>query len=93
MINSVVNRINDTIKLGCMNDVKVVAPFHEKQKYEIVEFLISQNSAIEFSSSCYRIIGWTEEDQPIHCGSCESCQRRKRAFELSKNTDFTKYYS
>ncbi len=86
-----VNRMNDAIKLGCMNKIKVVAPFHDYQKKDIVEYLDEKEAKIEFSSSCYQVKQWSDEGYPIHCGSCESCQRRKRAFKIAKKTDPTKY--
>ncbi len=87
-----VNRMNAAIKLGCMNNIEVIAPFHEKQKSEIVRFLKDQNALVKFSSSCYQIKEWSEEGQPIHCGVCESCQRRKRAFQLAEKEDLTRYH-
>ena len=86
-----VERMNNSIRLGCMNTINVVAPFHDKQKKEIVDFLFNKNALIEFSSSCYQIVGWSKENHPIHCGKCESCQRRKRAFQLANIIDPTKY--
>lgn len=88
-----VERMNESIKLGCINKIKVIAPFQEEHKQEIVKFLVNKDAAVEFSSSCYKIQGWTKEGYPIHCGSCESCQRRKRAFQSSKITDPTRYKS
>ncbi|MCE7742438.1 MAG: 7-cyano-7-deazaguanine synthase QueC [Candidatus Heimdallarchaeota archaeon] len=86
-----VERMNDSIELGCMNDIEVIAPFHEKQKSEIVEFLKEKDALIEFSSSCYQVKDWTKEGHPIHCGICESCQRRKRAFQIIEKEDTTRY--
>ena len=51
-----VNRMNGSIELGCMNEVRLVAPFHDKQKEEIAEFLLSKDASIEFSSSCYLLV-------------------------------------
>ena len=87
-----VNQMNLSIELGCMGSIRVIAPFQNKEKYEIAEFLVNKDALIEFSSSCYDLEGWSKEDQPIHCGTCESCQRRKRAFKLVKKEDPTKYH-
>jgi 7-cyano-7-deazaguanine synthase len=86
-----VKRMNAAIELGCMNQVRLLAPFHDNQKSDIANFLQSKEAIIEFSSSCYQIKGWSEEGHPIHCGICESCQRRKRAFQNAKKTDPTRY--
>jgi len=86
-----VKRMNHSIELGCMNDIEVIAPFHEKQKSKIIHFLKEKDALIEFSSSCYQVKEWTKEEHPIHCGICESCQRRKRAFQIVKKDDPTRY--
>ena len=88
-----VNRMNDAIKLGCMNKIQVVAPFHNYQKKDIVEYLDENKAKVEFSSSCYQVKQWSDDGYPIHCGLCESCQRRKRAFQIAKKEDLTKYQS
>ena len=87
-----VENINNTIKMGCRNDIEVIAPFHKNQKEEIVEFLDKRNAKIKFSSSCYQVRKWTKEGYPIHCGICESCQRRKRAFKKANKIDPTEYH-
>ncbi len=86
-----VDRMNEAVKLGCRNNIEVIAPFHEKQKSEIAKFLKNKNASIEFSSSCYQIKDWTKDGHPIHCGKCESCQRRKRAFQIAGEKDPTTY--
>ncbi len=86
-----VNRMNESIALGCLNKVEIKAPFHDCNKISIIKFLTEQEAIIDFSSSCYKVQKWTESDRPIHCGICESCLRRKRAFQLAKITDSTLY--
>jgi len=86
-----VNRMNDSTALGCLNEIKIIAPFHDYDKKAIVSYLNSIEAKIEFSSSCYNVQKWSENNQPIHCGKCESCLRRKRAFELAEVEDPTKY--
>lgn len=86
-----VDRMNEAIKYGCTNSIIVKAPFAENNKKEIIEYLIKNNAEIAFSSSCYELKGWTEEGKPIHCGKCESCMRRRRAFLHAKVLDPTIY--
>ncbi|MDR0911491.1 MAG: 7-cyano-7-deazaguanine synthase, partial [Methanobrevibacter sp.] len=42
------------------------------------------NAPMELSYSCYN-------GEDIHCGVCESCMRRKRAFKQTNINDETKY--
>ena len=86
-----VERMNDAVNLGCLNDVSVLAPFNAQVKREIIEFLIEKEAKFEYMSSCYQVKEWTKEGYPIHCGICESCQRKKRAFQESGYPDPTFY--
>ena len=86
-----VERMNDAISLGCLNEVSVLAPFNTQVKREIIEFLIEKEGKLEYMSSCYQVKEWTKEGYPIHCGICESCQRKKRAFQESGYSDPTFY--
>jgi len=86
-----VNRMNESIALGCLNKIQIIAPFHDYDKKAIVIYLDSIDAKTEFSSSCYNVQNWSENNQPIHCGKCESCLRRIRAFKLAKIEDPTSY--
>lgn len=86
-----VNNMNESIALGCLNEIQIIAPFHDYDKEAIVIYLDTINAKTEFSSSCYNVQNWSENNQPIHCGKCESCLRRKRAFKLAKIEDPTIY--
>ncbi|MHA1304002.1 MAG: 7-cyano-7-deazaguanine synthase QueC [Candidatus Heimdallarchaeaceae archaeon] len=86
-----IHKMNSAMELGCLNKVKVIAPFSNSVKKEIVLFLTENNAQYEYSSSCYQIKGWTSDGCPIHCGECESCLRRKRAFLKANKEDKTHY--
>lgn len=86
-----VERMNKSLELGCNNQIRILGPFSDYMKSDIALFLVKKGAKIEHSSSCYDIRNWTSDNQPIHCGECESCQRRKRAFIKAKIADATFY--
>ena len=53
-------------------------------KYEIIKLGVDVNAPLELSYSCYK-------GNKKHCGVCESCMRRKRAFIKAGVEDLTEY--
>ncbi len=76
---------NETIKYGSFDDIEIKAPLIDMTKKEIVENGFEVNAPMDLSYSCYA--GKRE-----HCGVCESCKRRKRAFKMANIDDPTEYY-
>lgn len=75
---------NKTIEYGSFDDIKIEAPLINMTKKEIVEKGNQINAPIDISYSCYN--GCEK-----HCGVCESCKRRKRAFSQANIDDPTEY--
>ena len=75
---------NRLLEIGSLDDVQIEAPLIHMNKEEIVKLGDKIGAPINISYSCYR--GGEE-----HCGVCESCMRRKRAFEFAGVADNTKY--
>jgi len=75
---------NKVLKIGTLEGVEIKAPVIDLNKDEIVKLGIRINAPIDLSYSCYM----GEEE---HCGICESCMRRKRAFKEANVEDKTKY--
>ncbi|MBN2110696.1 MAG: 7-cyano-7-deazaguanine synthase QueC [Methanosarcinaceae archaeon] len=69
-----VDAVDSSLSYSTQNRVKVMAPLIGMNKKEIVSRAIEVNAPLEFSWSCYH-----GDDVP--CGTCESCVRRKRAFD------------
>ncbi len=75
---------NNVLKIGSIADIKIKAPVIKMNKSDIVKLGCEINAPINLSYSCY--MGGEE-----HCGACESCMRRIRAFKDAKVMDETKY--
>jgi 7-cyano-7-deazaguanine synthase len=75
---------NQTISIGSIDKIKIEAPLIDLNKKEIVELGHKVNAPLKLSYSCY-------SNNEKHCGECESCLRRKRAFKESNIEDPTEY--
>jgi len=75
---------NNVLNIGSLGDIKIEAPVIEMNKSDIVKLVYKINAPMNLSYSCY--MGGHE-----HCGTCESCMRRIRAFEDTEVVDETKY--
>jgi len=78
------NAFNNVLKIGTFENLEIKAPLIELNKNEIVKLGDKINAPMNLSYSCY--VGEKE-----HCGVCESCMRRRRAFKESSVEDYTHY--
>ena len=77
-------KFNQLIKEGSPDEIKIEAPLIDLNKEEIVEMGIKYDAPMELSYSCYK-------GRKKQCGVCESCMRRKRAFENLGLEDKSEY--
>lgn len=87
-----VDGLNKILPLGCGGkNIKVVSPLIDLNKDEICALALKLGAPIKWSNSCYNPRGLDNQGRPIHCGCCESCQRRKRGFKKAGYDDPTIY--
>lgn len=78
------NAFNNVLDVGSFDKVKIEAPLIDMNKVDIVKLGTEISLPLELSYSCYK--GFEK-----HCGVCESCMRRKRAFNIAEIQDRTLY--
>jgi 7-cyano-7-deazaguanine synthase len=71
-------------QLGTEQDITIKAPFNVYKKSELLKEATKLGVPLELTWSCYR-------DGERHCGKCESCVNRKKAFQEAGLTDPTSY--
>ena len=77
-------KFNELIDVGSPDKIKIEAPAIDLNKEEIIELGVKVGAPMELSYSCYK-------GGDKHCGGCESCMRRRRAFENLNVKDLTEY--
>ena len=77
-------KFNELIDVGSPEKIRIEAPLIDLNKEEIVTLGVDVGAPMELSYSCYK----GKEKQ---CGVCESCMRRKRAFEKLGIKDKSEY--
>ncbi len=75
---------NKLLEIGSLDNVQIEAPLIQMNKEEIVKLGENIGSPMNMSYSCYM-------GNEGHCGVCESCMRRKRAFKFAGIVDETEY--
>jgi 7-cyano-7-deazaguanine synthase len=76
--------ITKAIRCGTWNGVKVLSPFCNKTKADIVRIGAKMGVPYKDTYSCYK-------GGRLHCGKCGTCVERKEAFALAKVKDPTVY--
>ena len=71
-------------RLGTCQEITIKAPFSGNQKSDLIKEGAKLGVPFILTWSCYR-------DGPKHCGKCESCMNRKKAFQKAGVTDPTQY--
>jgi 7-cyano-7-deazaguanine synthase len=71
-------------RLGTCEEIAIKAPFSGAKKSELIREGAKLGVPFELTWSCYL-------DREVHCGRCESCVNRKKAFADAGVVDPTRY--
>jgi 7-cyano-7-deazaguanine synthase len=71
-------------RLGTCQEISIQAPFSDMHKSDVIKKASELGVPLESTWSCYL-------DRDKHCGRCESCVNRKKAFQEAAVPDPTKY--
>ena len=95
--NAFVHKMNLVLYEANYEQVKVIAPFIDNGKYEIVKIGNEINMPFDLTWSCYdptEIVHTDSERDTyeiVHCGRCGTCRERKMAFKIAGVKDPTTY--
>lgn len=76
-------KMSDVLSMGLGKDITVRAPFQNLSKEKVIQ--MGKHLPLEFTFSCINPKGYE------HCGECNKCVERKKAFFSSGVFDKTRY--
>jgi len=86
--------INKLAEFSQKGRFKIMAPFINKDKEEIIELGKELGVGSDETYSCYLGGGFTKiksKKIPVHCGKCAGCKARKKGFRFSNVKDSSLY--
>jgi 7-cyano-7-deazaguanine synthase len=78
--------MSTSLSLGLDHEIKVVAPFLDWEKEEVIRRGVELNVPLELTLSCMN-----PAPGPQHCGLCSKCRERRDAFADADVVDPTQY--
>jgi 7-cyano-7-deazaguanine synthase len=71
------------------HDVRVIAPYRSKHKAQIIRDF--PGLPLHLTLTCMAPAGFGDDGVPVHCGACNKCEERRRAFREADVEDRTRY--
>jgi 7-cyano-7-deazaguanine synthase len=71
------------VRRGLAHPLEIVAPFAELTKSDVLE--LGRGLALQYTFSCI------DPQRGLHCGHCNKCAERRRAFSALRIVDITEY--
>ena len=76
-------RMSQVLSIGLDTELEIQAPFHKLKKEDVI--LLGKKLVLDATFSCINPKGYE------HCGECNKCMERKKAFFAAGVSDRTKY--
>ncbi len=76
-------KMSELLSIGLSKEIEVLAPFQKLKKEDVI--LLGKKLPLELTFSCINPKGYE------HCGECNKCTERKKAFFAAGVFDKTKY--
>jgi 7-cyano-7-deazaguanine synthase len=76
-------KLSEVLSMGLNYEIEVKAPFNKLKKENVIA--MGQRMPLEFTFSCLNPKGYD------HCGECNKCVERKKAFFAAGVFDKTRY--
>jgi len=89
-----IEEINKLARFSQKGNFKILAPFVNKDKEDLVELAEKMKIKLEETYSCYLGAGFAKINSkkiPVHCGKCAGCKARKKGFRFSNVKDLGIY--
>jgi len=86
--------INSLAKFSQKGKFRIIAPFINKDKEDIIDMAKKLKVNLGETYSCYLGAGFAKingKKIPVHCGKCAGCKARKKGFKFSEVDDESFY--
>jgi len=91
--NNFFTQLENTLNTGLAFDINILRPFYDMHKEQVISLAKHLPLHLTFSCISPSNKGSKNESIAIHCGACNKCAERQKAFLDAQVTDLTPYAS